>query len=148
VVVVEEDHEDADVRPRRGQLLIRPRHPDAGQGLARELGRRVNPDHLERVHRLQDVVLVHLEVVLGEIEHRVAVVVGHEGVDADVVDAAPKDGDPGLEVGGLSRRGGVRFLGAGLGLRPGGGLRLPGVHGHHQQQPGAQAGGDPACIHR
>ena len=53
------------------------------------LGDRVDVDHRERLDRLQLAVFLDPELVLLQVEDRVALPIGDDGVDADVVDPGP-----------------------------------------------------------
>ena len=87
MVVVEQDDEQPDVRPRGLALLV-----DAVADLARRrtvdrLRDRIDLDD-RNVSTFCGLPSSDPEVVLLQIDHRLAVLVGDDDVDADVVDAA------------------------------------------------------------
>ena len=104
VVVVEEEHEDARVRPRRLALLVVV-VADAGRRRQRGVGLAGDLDQAEGLDGLLDVVLEDSEVVLGQIEHGIAVLVGDDGVDAHEIDAGPEHRGLRPPVGPRRRRG-------------------------------------------
>ena len=87
VIVVEQDHEQPDVGPRRFPLLVVVVANRRGGPLSIGL-ERIELHDRERVDLLRLAVLGDGEIVLREIHHRLAVLVGDDDVDADVVDAA------------------------------------------------------------
>jgi hypothetical protein len=102
VVVVVEDHEQPDVVAAELGLLVPGRADLPGQLTLERVA--LDLDVAEALDLLELVVLVDLEVVLGQVLDGVALVVGDQRVDADEVDAGAEGG---------------RLRGRGL-LRPGG----------------------------
>ena len=89
VVVVEEDDEQADVRTLGLALLVEERRESRGTGAVHLLGHRIDLDDREGVDRLRLAVFLDPELVLRQIDDRVALFIGDDRIDADVVDARP-----------------------------------------------------------
>ncbi len=87
VVIVQQQHEQPDVGPRRLPLLVEERSDLEGRCLC--LLERVDLDDGERLDRLRFAVFLDPELILLQVEQRLPLTVGNDDVHANEVDAGP-----------------------------------------------------------
>ncbi len=88
MVIVEEQHEEPHVGPRRLTLLVVVR-PDGGRRPVLVLRDGVDLDDREALDRLRLAIFGDGEVLGLQVEHRLSLAVGHDHIDADEIDAGP-----------------------------------------------------------